>query len=48
MSLVPMDGYEIAWDELKEWLKGEEKYIMIPVGMIREKMAEYDEMYKYR
>jgi hypothetical protein len=40
-----VNGYELAWDELKAWLDTQAGYIMIPVKMVKDRMNENEDTY---
>lgn len=40
-----MNGYEAAWDELKAWLDEQYKYMVIPVGMVKARMNEMEDLF---
>lgn len=40
-----MDRYDLAWDDLKDWLDTQYDYIMIPVKMVKDRMNENEDTY---
>lgn len=40
-----MDRYDLAWDDLKDWLDTQTGYIMIPVKMVKDRMNENEDTF---
>ena len=45
-GIQAMNDYESTWTNLKAWLDTQTDYIVIPVGMVKSRMNEEEDLYR--